>query len=210
MKVPVCNVDLYILRDFLDASECAALVYLIDANCRPSRLMSKHPDPEFRTSETCHLDPGVPVVCAVEFKLADLLGIEPALGERIQGQRYGAGEQYKAHHDFLRTSEPYWALQEQIGGQRTWTAMVFLDVPERGGETYFPLIEVKIPARRGSLIAWDNLAVDGEPNKATLHQGLPVIAGVKHIIPKWYRERPWGIRSKRCAVPSGMPPNERR
>jgi prolyl 4-hydroxylase len=24
-----------------------------------------------------------------------------------------------------------------------------------------------------------------------LHQGLPVEAGLKYIITKWYRERPW-------------------
>ena len=33
-------------------------------------------------------------------------------------------------------------------------------------------------------------------NKGTssgIHQGMPVVAGVKYIITKWYRERPWGI-----------------
>jgi hypothetical protein len=35
--------------------------------------------------------------------------------------------------------------------------------------------------------------VNGEPNPFTLHQGMPVIAGLKYIITKWYRERPWGV-----------------
>ena len=32
----------------------------------------------------------------------------------------------------------------------------------------------------------------GEPNHFSLHQGMPVTAGTKYIITKWYRERPWG------------------
>lgn len=71
--------------------------------------------------------------------------------------------------------------------------MAFLNVPEEGGETVFPRAKVKIVPRRGSLVAWNNLDAHGEPNPAILHQGKPVLAGVKHIITKWYRERPGGM-----------------
>ena len=76
--------------------------------------------------------------------------------------------------------------------------MAFLSVPETGGETYFPRIDVKIPPRAGSLVMWNNLDAKGEPNTDTLHQGLPVLTGTKHIITKWYRERPWGWKARRA------------
>ena len=73
--------------------------------------------------------------------------------------------------------------------------MVFLNVPEKGEETYFPAVDVKVPPRAGTLLTWNNLNAKGEPNTNTLHQGMPVLVGVKYIVTKWYRERPWGVRS---------------
>ena len=70
--------------------------------------------------------------------------------------------------------------------------MTFLNVPQQGGETFFKRIGVKITPRRGSLVTWNNLDARGDPNAHSLHQGMPVLAGVKYIITKWYRERPWG------------------
>jgi len=193
--VPAPDLDLFILRDFLDAPTCEALIGLIDARRKPSPLFADNPDPQFRTSETCNLDPLDPHVDEVDRRLADLLGLSPQYGERLQGQRYGEGQQFKPHHDYLRVGEAYWSRQETIGGQRTWTAMVFLDAPGEGGETHFPRVDLTLRPRRGNLVVWNNLDREGEPNPMTLHQGLPVKAGVKHIVTKWYRERPWGVVS---------------
>jgi prolyl 4-hydroxylase len=191
-RVPLRAVDVFVLRDFIDADARAALTALIDADSKPSRLFADNPDPAFRTSRTCNLDPADPVVHATETRFTDLLGIDPAHGERLQGQRYDAGQEFKPHHDYLRTTEAYWARQQAVGGQRTWTCMVYLDAPEAGGATRFPLVDLTIPPRPGTLVAWNNLDENGEPNPATLHQGMPVLAGVKHIVTKWHRERPWG------------------
>jgi prolyl 4-hydroxylase len=120
------------------------------------------------------------------------MGIDEAHGETIQGQRYAVGQRFKCHHDFFYTSEPYWPEQERTGGQRTWTVMVFLNEPQAGGQTEFPKAKVKISPKAGNLLAWNNLDALGEPNELSLHQGLPVEAGLKYIITKWYRERPWG------------------
>ena len=69
--------------------------------------------------------------------------------------------------------------------------MVFLnDVPE-GGATWFPQAGVKIAPKRGMLLAWNNMSPDGTPNGLTLHEGMPVVEGVKYIVTKWFRERPW-------------------
>ncbi|MGE0178183.1 MAG: prolyl hydroxylase family protein, partial [Sphingomonas sp.] len=131
----------------------------------------------------------------VEGKIGQLTGIDPALGETIQGQRYGVGQQFKPHHDFFYSDQAYWEAMEASGGQRTWTAMIFLNTPEEGGQTAFPAAGVKVTPRPGNLLAWNNMDPEGQPNLHSLHQGMPVLAGAKYVITKWYRERPWSYSS---------------
>jgi prolyl 4-hydroxylase len=190
-QIPSHQLDIFVARDFLTPDECTAMIALIDAARVPSELLAPMADPEFRTSESCNMDPDHPLVRQIEDKLTDLLGIAPEHGETIQGQRYGVGQQFKPHHDYFYTDQAYWPAMEQSGGQRTWTAMVFLNMPEEGGQTAFPETAIRVSPRPGNLLAWNNLDAKGEPNHCSLHQGCPVVAGAKYIITKWYRERPW-------------------
>jgi prolyl 4-hydroxylase len=194
-RIPSNDLDIYVVRDFLSRGECGRLIELIDASRIPSQLLAPTDDPEFRTSESCNLDPINPFVRSIEAKLTGLLGIDPLHGETIQGQRYAVGQQFKAHHDFFHRDQPYWEAMAKSGGQRTWTAMVFLNEPEGGGQTCFETAGIKVSPRTGNLLAWNNLDAVGEPNPFSLHQGLPVTAGVKYIITKWHRERPWAYSS---------------
>jgi prolyl 4-hydroxylase len=72
--------------------------------------------------------------------------------------------------------------------------MVYLNDVEEGGATEFPYIDFVSRPERGSLLVWNNISPDGEPNIMTLHAGNPVVRGTKYIITKWYRTRPWGVQ----------------
>jgi len=191
VQIPTPSLELYIIRDFLTAGQCAELIAIIDANRIPSPVVSDDPVPPFRTSETCYLYPGAAVAAAVEAKLDEVTGIDPVHGEVLQGQRYGVGQEFKAHHDFFHTDQLYWRNQVPIGGQRTWTAMAFLNEPEAGGRTHFPAAGITVTPKTGNLLVWNNMDELGAPNAASLHQGMPVEMGVKYVLTKWYRERPW-------------------
>jgi prolyl 4-hydroxylase len=191
MKVPSQVLDIYVVRDFLSTGECQGLIEQIDEDRIPSGLLAPTDDPEFRTSESCNLDPYDPLVAEIDTRIAELLGLERAKSETIQGQRYAVGQQFKLHHDFFHRGEIYWDAMQRSGGQRTWTAMVFLNAPEGGGQTAFPNAGVTIQPRAGNLLAWNNLKDDGEPNFYSMHQGCPVTGGLKYIITKWFRERAW-------------------
>jgi prolyl 4-hydroxylase len=190
-KIPSRDLDIYIVRDALSEGDCRKLVQLIDQDRIPSGLLSPTEDPEFRTSESCNLNPLNPAVQAVEAKITAIMGIDPVQGETIQGQRYAVGQQFKAHHDFFYEHADYWPDMVRSGGQRTWTAMAFLNEVESGGETFFEKAGVKVTPRRGNLLTWNNLDATGAPNGFSMHQGLPVTGGLKYIITKWYRERAW-------------------
>jgi len=190
-KLPSADLDIFIVRDVLSDSDCTKLIALIDQDRIPSGLLSPTSDPEFRTSESCNLNPFNPVVEQIEAKITAVMGIDPSQGETIQGQRYAVGQQFKGHHDFFYEHADYWPDMVRTGGQRTWTAMAFLNDVEGGGETLFDKAAVKVTPRRGNLLTWNNLDAEGVPNAFSMHQGLPVAAGVKYIITKWYRERRW-------------------
>lgn len=195
LQLPSSDLDIFVVSAFLTPEECRQLCARIDRNRQPSGLLGEIYDPEFRTSESCNLDPHDPLVKKVEKKITALIGIQPEHGETIQGQRYAVGQQFKPHHDFFYTDQLYWPDEEKVGGQRTWTAMMFLNEPEAGGQTNFPKANIRVTPRAGNLLAWNNLDADGDPNPFSLHQGMPVEAGVKYVITKWYRERPWGYPS---------------
>lgn len=186
--MPNPKLDLFIARHFLDADTCAALIERIDLRRRPSEIADDIGIANFRTSETCDLDWHDPVVAAVDSRIADLLGLELAASEPLQGQRYAAGQEFKPHTDTFEPGGYDYHVHTAESGQRTWTAMVYLNVPEDGGATRFKAIAKTIQPELGKLIAWNNLMLDGAPNPATLHQGMKVRRGTKYVITKWFRQ----------------------
>ncbi len=202
-KLPAQGLDIFVVREFLSPKECADVIELIDKDRVPSGLLAPTPDPEFRTSESCNLRLEDRANQMVEAKITRLTGIDPTHGETIQGQRYAVGQQFKPHHDFFYTNQPYWPEMDRQGGQRTWTAMIFLNEPEAGGQTFFPNAKVRVTPRTGNLLLWNNLDQYGEPNTFSLHTGCPVEAGIKYVITKWYRERPWGWYAEHGVKPAG-------
>ncbi|MEG3179733.1 2OG-Fe(II) oxygenase [Sphingomonas sp. LT1P40] len=190
-KAKVDAAQIYYYQNFLSDAECDTLIRLIDVNRRPSTLLAASDDPYFRTSESCDLDRWAPEVRAIDERMASLIGTPPEHGETMQGQRYAPGQQFRAHYDWFSENQEYWAAMKASGGQRTWTAMIYLNDVEEGGATWFPQAGIRVAPKRGMLLAWNNMKPDGAPNPATLHEGTPVVAGVKYIITKWFREHPW-------------------
>jgi prolyl 4-hydroxylase len=188
-RVPSAKLDLFIRRGFLGADRCAELIRLIDAQRRPSTLTDDMGEAAFRTSETCDLSAADPAVAATDAEIAAFLGLDPTHGEPMQGQRYAVGQEFKAHTDYFEAD----SLLRYCGtsGQRTWTAMIYLNVPEAGGATRFRHIDKIVQPETGKLLCWNNLLADGRPNGATLHHGMKVRAGTKYIVTKWFRQRPW-------------------
>lgn len=189
-RVPSPELELFIVRDFLAAELCAALIERIDAQRRPSEIADDVGIAQFRTSETCDLDWRDPVVARADSAIADLLGLPLAVSEPLQGQRYAVGQEFKPHTDTFEPGGTAYFEHCAETGQRTWTAMVYLNRPEDGGATRFKTIGKTVQPESGKLLAWNNLLPDGRPNPATLHQGMRVRRGSKYVLTKWFRERP--------------------
>jgi len=185
------RIELFAIGGFLSESECARLRDMIDAVARPSALHELDYASGFRTSYSGDLDPRDAFVAGLSQRIDAVIGVQAAIGEPVQGQRYHPGQQFKPHNDWFYTSEGYWPQEEARGGQRSWTAMAYLNTVEAGGATAFTLLGMQIEPEPGVLLLWNNALPDGRPNEATLHAGMPVERGVKYIITKWYRTREW-------------------
>jgi prolyl 4-hydroxylase len=190
-RAKVDKAEVYALPGFLSPDECARLVEMIDSVARPSTLFEDTLSEGYRTSWSGDIDPSDTFVRMIERRLSDLTGIELACGEAIQGQRYEPGQYYREHFDWFDTNAAYWTSEQKRGGQRSWTAMAYLNDVEEGGQTDFLNLGVKVPPQKGALLLWNNVTPEGEPNHYTLHYARPVSKGVKYVFTKWFRTRPW-------------------
>lgn len=178
--------QIYEIPGLLSREECAAVMAAIDQSLRPSTVTRGPSD--YRTSRTCHLASAAPALAReLDRRFAALIGVDPAFSEPLQGQRYDPGQYFKAHTDWFAPGTNEYAEHTNPGGQRTWTLMVYLNAVELGGETCFNRIGRCFTPVPGTAVAWNNLLPDGRPNHHTLHEALPVEAGRKYVITKWFR-----------------------
>lgn len=191
VPVDVPNAQIYVYQGFLNLADCKILIDKTDAEAVPSTLYKGTEQEGFRTSYSCHLSRWDADIARIEARMSDVLGIENDFAETMQAQRYQLGQEFKAHHDFFHPSQDYWLTEGPAGGQRSWTAMIFLNEPDDGGTTEFPNLGIGVRPQTGMMLIWNNMNPDGTMNYKTLHTGTPVKAGVKYIITKWYRQNNW-------------------
>ena len=151
-RIDAPNLDIYGRQAFLSAEECAGLRTLIDSSARPSTLFSGSANAEYRTSHSGNLSPWDPLVEAITNRICALTGLPASHGETLQGQRYTQGQEYRVHCDYFPVTADYCQQMRGTGGQRTWTAMIYLSAVEAGGETHFPQCEFMVPPVEGCLL----------------------------------------------------------
>lgn len=186
------GIDLYVVQHFMTPEECEEMCRLVDATARPSTLYEGTEIDGYRTSYSGDLDAWHPLVQIIEGRICKLMGIDRRHGETVQGQRYEVGQVFKPHQDYFHTTQSYWEMEKARGGQRSWTAMIYLNEPGGGGETNFPKAGMCITPRTGMLVMWCNVNPMGATEERTLHEGCAVTAGTKYIVTKWFREHFWG------------------
>ncbi len=190
-RIPVEAAEMFAVGQFLAADECAHLIAEIDRVAKPSDIYHSIEQAQFRTSYSGDLNAHDSFVRMIERRLGDLTGIDLSWGETVQGQRYTPGQEFRGHYDWFDVDADYWKHEDASGGQRSWTAMVYLNDVEEGGATEFTRLNLTIEPQAGALLLWNNALADGRPNQEVLHAALPVIKGVKYIVTKWFRARRW-------------------
>ena len=187
-KISSNRLQLYVLDDFLSKNECDMLIKIIKMDLRPS--LTTTGKSYYRTSETSDLTATKyqEFVEYTELKISQLVQIPIEYSERIQGQCYQVGQEFKEHTDWFNPRLQEYQDNCLVQGNRTWTVMIYLNDVEEGGGTHFKNIDHTFKAKRGQAVIWNNLLENGTVNPQTIHAGLPVKKGEKLIITKWFRE----------------------
>ena len=68
--------------------------------------------------------------------------------------------------------------------------LVYLNQGFEGGETDFPLLDLKFKGRKGDALMFSNVDASGAPDRRMFHAGLPPTAGEKWLLSQWVRDRP--------------------
>jgi prolyl 4-hydroxylase len=178
----------YELKDFLSLDHCNSLIELSQPQFTKTSTLGKEID-GYRVAQGAWLTSNHEPVTLLRKMVSEytLLPEENMEGTHIV--KYEIGGEYKVHHDFFHPGESYYEKEvTKRGGQRTKSALVYLNNEFTGGETEFPQLNIKVTPQAGKLVVWDNIKSDGTLDYTSIHAGLPVISGIKYIAVIWIRE----------------------
>lgn len=185
-----------ILEGFASPAECDWLIELAKDRLNPAWVWDPatgegRPDPN-RTNRALDLRLGRMdvVVQVVRARIAAATNLPLPVFEPAQIMRYGVGEEFRPHHDFLDPAHAGHRPQLARFGQRIATFLIYLNDDFEGGETIFPKTGFRYRGRRGDALLFANVdAATGAPDPLTLHAGLPPTRGEKWIFSQWIRDR---------------------
>ena len=103
---------------------------------------------------------------------------------------YAPGDTFANHFDYLDPSEPAYAADLAVRGQRTDTFLIYLNDDFSGGETHFARIGLSHIGAKGDALLFRNVDAAGAPDDDTMHAGLPPMSGEKWVFSQWIREFP--------------------
>ena len=127
---------------------------------------------------------------AVRERLAAAAGLPVMHMEAPQVLHYTVGQQFVPHVDFFDAANASEAVEMAEGGQRVATALLYLnDEGLEGGETEFPRLGFNYRGRKGDALVFFNVDAAGQPDRRTLHAGLPPTRGEKWLLSQWFRDR---------------------
>lgn len=185
-----------LLENVLSPQECQYLIALSKQQMRPSTVVS--PDTgemamiEARSSEGAWFVRGHDAtIAAIETRLAELMRVPVEHGEGLQVLHYRAGGEYRPHYDYFPPEQSGSAPHLARGGQRTASLIMYLNNPDAGGETVFPLAGAAFVPRRGNALYFAYCDGLGRLDSSSLHGGAPVAGGEKWIATKWVRQQPY-------------------
>jgi len=189
--------EIALFENVLTSDDCAYLVEL----SRPYLTHSDVIDPDSQRDGMTS-DVRTSSGTYIPFELVDIIGryielkIVNAVAEDLQNSEpmsilhYAAGEYYKPHFDYFDPKLPVTEGLLQDGGQRKASAVTYLAVPNAGGGTSFPELDITVPPELGATLWFRNCNANGTVDPRSLHAGDTVAQGEKWVVTKWFRERP--------------------
>ncbi|MDD9898793.1 MAG: 2OG-Fe(II) oxygenase [Candidatus Melainabacteria bacterium] len=183
VKTEVINDWMLVIDGALDEAVCDSIVQEAESNLKNSGILGEQIS-KYRTSRDSFLSTGSELNDILDNLIEDWISIPKENFERASVINYLPDQEYKQHYDFLYHIEG----ETDTAGDRTYTAVFYLNDDFTGGETFFPKLDYAVKPKKGRLVIWKNY-IDGFSNFQSLHTGQKVITGEKWIATKWVREK---------------------
>jgi hypothetical protein len=129
------------------------------------------------------------VVLLIRDRLSAACGLPVTAMEAPQVLHYSVGQAFRLHEDFLVPDGAYRSKDLASHGQRAKTLLIYLNDGFEGGETDFPLLDLRFKGAKGEALMFTNVLADGSPDRRMRHAGLPPSAGEKWLFSQWVRDR---------------------
>ncbi len=188
---------IYRLPNFLSNGECEHLIDLAKDSLTPSMVVDNNDQSgngilsPARTSKGYFLEEKDrdETVRKIEKLIAEVTGMPVENGEPLHVLRYPLKGEYQPHHDYFDAHSDGGKAALNRGGQREVTVIMYLNTPQKGGETSFPKTSVQpVTAKKGDAVFFHNVLPSGVEDLLTLHAGNPVLEGEKWIATRWIRK----------------------
>ncbi|XP_077212829.1 putative prolyl 4-hydroxylase 6 [Tasmannia lanceolata] len=197
----------FLYKGFLSDEECDHLIELSKGKLEKSMVADNDSGKSImstvRTSSGMFISKGQDeTVAAIESRIAAWTFLPRENGESIQILHYEHGQKYEPHFDYFHDKS-----NQELGGHRIATVLMYLSNVEMGGETIFPNAETRetqvkddtwsdcakkghaVKANKGDALLFFSLHPDATTDPDSLHGSCPVIEGEKWSATKWIHVR---------------------
>ncbi|CAN6441894.1 unnamed protein product [Victoria cruziana] len=205
----------FLYSGFLSDEECDHLIALAKDRLQKSMVADndsgKSIMSDIRTSSGMFLSKGQDeVVRRIEDRIASWTLLPTENGEAIQILRYQNGEKYSPHFDYFHDK-----ANQELGGHRIATVLMYLSNVTKGGETVFPNSQDKetqikdasfsdcakdgyaVKPAKGDALLFFSLHPDATTDTESLHGSCPVVEGEKWSATKWIHVRSFDLSQKK-------------
>ena len=188
-------------NNFLSKEECQELIEYGKQGLVPGKVVNANGD---SIVNYAHRNASVSITDSPEVllkldsirdKISEYIEMDKSRFEKCTITHYAVGQNFKTHPDYfisLDTEIHKKATHQRckMGGNRVSTVILYLNDVIKGGETYFPWLNLKIKSEQGNMVQFDYDYEDFMNNIHSEHAGMPVLEGEKWIITIWVREQP--------------------
>ena len=185
-------------ENFLTHEECDWIINHINERYTKAEVLSG--EDGHRIADACWLSRKLPMIEDIRNRVSKAVNIPTSHMESFHVIRYKVGGEYKEHVDYFPPEHELAESHLVNGGQRTTTAIMYLNDNFEGGETEFPRMSLKIQPKKGKLVVWKNVDLMNSPMESSLHAGLPVKSGVKYLSTLWIRENEFDDSEKESNI----------
>jgi prolyl 4-hydroxylase len=181
-------------ENVVNEEECKELIDLAKGKLKPSAVVgdSKKSFSSARKSEHAWLHHNINEnVLHISERIASIVGQPLNYAEKLQIVRYQPGGKFNTHLDTFQSSGKLGREYLLKGGQRTYTALLYLNSVDAGGETFFPAFSLDITPIQGNLLVFESFSKEtNQVHLLSKHGSRPLIDGEKWIATLWFREKP--------------------